>query len=151
MFVPPTKLPFNVDQANTKLGPVEAVPFKTIEFVAQSIVSAAPAFEIGTFKSCVTITVSLSEQPFVGFVTVKIYIPAASTIGEKVVCPLTKCPFGVVQFAVKLAPPVKLPASVAVGVAQPMVMSGPALATGRAAAEVTTTEVVSMQVNKPFL
>ena len=89
MYVPAT-LTVGVNDVDVKpLGPLHNAvaplvvddPFNCIDVVVQVKILSAPAFTFGGVVSCVTIIVSFDVQPFVGFVTVRMYVPATLTVG----------------------------------------------------------------------
>jgi hypothetical protein len=103
VVVPETKCPPVVVQL--KVAPaVEEEPFRITEADTQVIVLSAPAFTFGGVLFNITAATSVAWHPFTGFVTVKVYDPAASTVGVDVVPPLTIWPL-VVQL--KVAPAVE--------------------------------------------
>ncbi len=63
-----------------------------------SSVASGVTVTVGAVMSCVITTVSKSVHPF-GPVTVKVYVPGASTFGVAVVAPLTMFPVPLVVHA----------------------------------------------------
>ena len=60
--------------------PVAGVAVKTVEVLVQSKLFALVAVAAGTLASWVTVTVDTAKQPFVGFVTVTVKVPAVVTV-----------------------------------------------------------------------
>lgn len=93
----------------------------------------------------VLVTVAISEevQPLLVFVTVRVYVPAAFTTGERVVAPETIPPLGPVHKYVKVGPEEDpAPFKATVGWAQVITAGGPASAVGGVVLLTTVTVAV---------
>src|SRR5210317_2406110 len=132
-----------VVQANVAPA-VELLPDKLSSVTKQVSSAVAPASAIGACTSSVITTVSVSVQPF-GPVTVKVYVPGASTVGEAVFAPLTMFPVPEVVHA-KVAPAVELlPDKLRLVTRQVSSAVAPASTLGRVTSSVITTVSVSVQ------
>ena len=87
------------------MAPVdEPVPFNVAVVFAQSMVPFPPASAVGRLLLEVTIVLSEDEHPVFVFVTVRVYVPVALTVGVKVVAPDIILPSLVVHKYEILAP-----------------------------------------------
>lgn len=119
--------------------PVEELPESVTEVVVHVKVWSVPALTFGTVVFVVTATVPVFEQPFAGFVTVSVYVPAAVTfvLAEAGVEPAGVPAVGPVH-AYVTPPVVELPDNVTVVVEQVMVWALPTFTFGSAPLVVTT-------------
>ena len=83
LVLPDTILPSVVCQRYVAVPPV-LLPFRLRLVVAQVSVAEAPASTVGGVTSSSTVTLLLRVQPLVLFVTIKMYTPAAATVGVRV-------------------------------------------------------------------
>jgi len=67
-------------------GVVEA-PSRAMDVVVHVSTLSAPAFTFGVALFRVTSATSVAVHPLTGFVTVSVYVPAASTVGIAVFAP----------------------------------------------------------------
>mgnify|MGYP006210881415 CR=1 FL=1 len=92
VLAPDTILPpLLATQAKVAPG-VDDDPLKAIEVKTQVSTLSAPASAFGGVLFKVTKATSVAVHPFTGSVTVKVYVPAALTVGVRVVAPATILP-----------------------------------------------------------
>jgi hypothetical protein len=119
---------------------VDDDPFR-VTGEAQGNVCSEPASAFGKFPETFTTTELFAVQPFNGSVTVRVYVPAALTVGEAVVAPDTIPGPDQLNIAPLVADE---PLSVTEVTEQVNVCEAPAFAFGAPAAEFTATLLVAV-------
>ena len=105
VFCPVVKLPPVVVQLGAKVVPGSGGNWPMISVVSRQVrVAGNPGLAPGGATSRVTKIVSLLLHPLAVFRMVRMYIPAESTVGIRVLVPVTKCPPTVVQLSWKPKP-----------------------------------------------
>jgi len=115
-----------------------------MEATVQVNILSTPAFAFGAILFNVTKTTSVAVHPLIGSVTVKVYVPAAFTVGVAVVAPETMFPL-LLATQEKVAPVVVDEPLKAIEVTvQVNILSAPALTFGTVLFNVTKTTSVAV-------